>query len=135
MSECDHGATGNACCECENEADRMARPKRIQLRRAAGFRLQDESLALNGLPARSVARPGPFGNPFVVTDDRGPAACVFAFRTWLTVEGCDAGMPEAKAEILRRLPEIRGHNLGCWCQINCTCHADVLLDLANREKL
>lgn len=41
------------------------RPVRLQLSRAKGFNLQAQSRGLNGLPARSVARPGPFGNPFV----------------------------------------------------------------------
>lgn len=39
-------------------------PQRIRLSRAKGFNLQAASLALNGLPAVNVARPGKWGNPF-----------------------------------------------------------------------
>lgn len=30
------------------------------------------------------------------------------------------------------LPELRGKNLACWCRSGEPCHADVLLELANR---
>lgn len=30
------------------------------------------------------------------------------------------------------LAELRGHDLGCWCPLDQPCHADVLLELANR---
>lgn len=30
------------------------------------------------------------------------------------------------------LPELRGKNLACWCKADQPCHADVLLELANR---
>jgi hypothetical protein len=33
----------------------------------------------------------------------------------------------------RRLPELAGKNLACWCPLDQPCHADVLLDLANRD--
>lgn len=28
--------------------------------------------------------------------------------------------------------ELRGHDLACWCRLDQPCHADVLLELANR---
>ena len=31
----------------------------------------------------------------------------------------------------KRLPELRGKNLACWCPLDQPCHADVLLELAN----
>lgn len=45
-----------------------AKPKRMQLSRHAGFNLQAVSQALNGLPAKRVTRPGPWGNPFTIAD-------------------------------------------------------------------
>ena len=30
------------------------------------------------------------------------------------------------------ISELRGKNLACWCALDAPCHADVLLDLANR---
>ncbi|ARD42490.1 DUF4326 domain-containing protein [Actinomyces gaoshouyii] len=29
--------------------------------------------------------------------------------------------------------ELRGHDLMCWCPPDAPCHADVLLEVANRE--
>lgn len=34
--------------------------------------------------------------------------------------------------ILARLPDLRGHDLGCRCAQGTPCHADVLLELANK---
>jgi hypothetical protein len=79
----------------------------------------------------SVCRPGKFGNPFTVTAERPQAEAVAAFRTWLTVGGCTAGMPERKRLILDSLHELRGKNLACWCTPGKPCHADVLLEIAN----
>jgi hypothetical protein len=30
------------------------------------------------------------------------------------------------------LSELRGKDLACWCKENSPCHADILLELANR---
>jgi hypothetical protein len=32
------------------------------------------------------------------------------------------------------LSELRGKDLACWCPLDQPCHADVLLELANREE-
>ena len=45
-----------------------ARPQRLQLSRHKGFNLQAASQALNGLPAKRVTRPGPWGNPFSIAE-------------------------------------------------------------------
>ncbi|ULQ47442.1 DUF4326 domain-containing protein [Flagellatimonas centrodinii] len=99
------------------------KPQRIQLRRTKGWRMPPNTV--------KVARPGVFGNPFRVTEDRSHAEAVSAFRTWLTVDGCEAGMPEQKAALLTALPALRGANLACWCPLDQPCHADVLLELSN----
>lgn len=41
-------------------------------------------------------------------------------------------MSNRREEILARLPYLRGMNLACFCKPGCPCHADVLLELANR---
>lgn len=46
----------------------MARPVRMQVSRKAGFNLQETSHAINGLPAKLVTRPGPWGNPFSIDE-------------------------------------------------------------------
>jgi hypothetical protein len=36
------------------------------------------------------------------------------------------------SELMAALPELRGNDLVCWCAPD-PCHADVLLELANRD--
>lgn len=33
---------------------------------------------------------------------------------------------------IKRIEELRGRDLACWCPLDQPCHADVLLELANR---
>lgn len=118
----------------------MTRPQRMQVSRQAGFNLQEASLALNGLPARLVTRPGPWGNPFSIDDvaktyklDR-PAAqakAVAMAGDWLrgTLDpALSPGDPPTRDTIRR---ELGGHNLACWCKPGTPCHADILIELAN----
>ncbi len=108
----------------------MAQPVRLQLSRKKGFDLQALSLATNGLPAINVARPSRWGNSFKVGEDHsyygGPEfvkataeQCVEIFRRVLDAQ------PGAPLHLLR------GKNLACWCA-GSPCHADVLLEIANR---
>jgi hypothetical protein len=46
---------------------------------------------------------------------------VAAYRRYLRANG----------ELMAALPELRGHDLACWCKLDEPCHADVLLELAN----
>lgn len=115
----------------------IASPIRIQCRRAKGFDLQAQSP--DGRPVVYVGRPTMWGNPF--NGDRD--ACVAAYRQWLTGR-CDVSVgPDhpitgmafipafaAPGRIMRNLPSLRGKHLACWCSVDCACHADVLLELA-----
>ena len=114
-------------------------PKRIQRKRTKGWRMPPNTV--------SVTRPGPFGNPY--TGD----GAVRAFRTMIEqmqsamklkggllpvcgpdhqlIPGC--GGQDFAYNLVKRLPELRGKNLACWCSLDCECHADVLLDFANRK--
>lgn len=111
-------------------------PERITLSRVKGWRMPPNTV--------SVARPGPFGNPFTIRDARDvgyvgndadlTAICVRAFDEWLRGSAQDWMGPEseaARSAILRRLPELRGKNLACWCKDGQPCHANVLLEIAN----
>lgn len=105
--------------------------ERIQLRRTKGWRLPAGAI--------SVARPGPFGNPFrfsaAIEAGYTREGAVAAFEDWL------AGNPWAcpsddtydlrRKVILSRLNDLRGKDLACWCPLDQPCHADVLLRLAN----
>ena len=125
----------------------MSDPVRLQLSRRKGFDLQVLSQATNGLLAVNVSRPGWFGNPFTrpsaiesgyATDDTWQAFVVECFRDWLgpSQSGRDWWQghqsDERRRGILKDLPTLRGKNLACWCRPDAPCHADVLLELANR---
>jgi len=125
----------------------MTTPVRLRLSRAKGFDLQALSLATNGLPAVNVARPSVFGNPFTVAgcraagysgDDREIARRVVeAFRVWIDTpywrENWSGPESEAaRAALLDAMLRLRGKNLVCWCALDAPCHADVLLEIANR---
>ena len=98
-------------------------PKRIQLRRTKGWRLPPNTV--------KVDRSTPYGNPFVVTDERTAAEAVQGFRLWLLNGCCSGGMQDRKDVIIAALPRLRGKHLACWCKPGEPCHADVLLELAN----
>lgn len=118
----------------------MPRPVRMQVSRKAGFNLQEVSHALNGLPAKLVTRPGPWGNPFSIDEvartyalDRAAAQAkaVAMASDWLrgTLDpALSPGAPPSRDTIRR---ELAGHNLACWCKPGTPCHADVLIELAN----
>jgi hypothetical protein len=125
----------------------MSAPVRLQLSRRKGFNLQRLSHETNGLPAVNCARPGKFGNPFLITTaidsgfankETAPAFVVECFRDWLgpSQSGRDwwqgAESDRRRTAILSGLDEMRGKNLACFCRLGQPCHCDVLLDLANR---
>lgn len=106
-------------------------PDRVQLSRRKGWRMPDNTV--------SVARPGSLGNPFIVGKHGTREECVRLFGLMmagylsLTVGPTITEQREARARILERLPDLRGKNLACWCRLDGKpCHADVLLELANK---
>lgn len=61
------------------------------------------------------------------------AESVACFRAYATGGGWPidwAPRPGFAAEQIRA--ELGGHDLACWCALDQPCHADVLLELANR---
>ncbi len=124
----------------------MIQPVRLQLSRRKGFDLQAHSRAVNGLPAIRVGRPSIWGNPFIVTEKMRPGVAVGSHSVGYIAVPTAADAVAAYGEMLatetepgtrayelrRRLPELRGHNLACWCSLKHgdPCHADVLLELA-----
>lgn len=112
-------------------------PCRVQLRRTKGWRMPENTV--------NVARPGKWGNHFVVwRDDGGQWYCTRDWREHYDVadkaEGLRMAVERHAAEFrtsLRgyggrsELIELRGKNLACWCPLDQPCHADVLLELAN----
>lgn len=119
-------------------------PKRIQLKRTRGWRMPPNTVV--------VARPGPLGNPLTIKnaieagyarkDDPEGARRFVAecFRDWLLQTPGEREWwsgPESDKRrkiICERIPDLRGKNLACWCPVGSPCHADVLLDIANRDE-
>lgn len=92
------------------------KPHRIQLRRTKGWKKPEGAIV--------VSRPSKWGNPYKASEcSNGAAGAVHAFRVLVESE------EETIAEIQR---ELRGKDLCCWCKIGKPCHADILLEIANR---
>lgn len=116
----------------------MTTPVRLRLSRARGFELQAHSLAINGLPAKHVARPGPWGNPFEIGKDGTRQTCVYLYLMLLggmialNARASVEAQKTARAHAEKHLHTLKGHNLACWCALDGgACHADVLLAAAN----
>lgn len=108
-------------------------PTRIQLKRTKGWRMPPNTV--------KVDRTTRWGNPFKVgemwtrrrmTPGGGEKSCgpvkdnaeaVRLFRRFTARETAFQIMVE----------QLRGKNLACWCKPGDPCHADVLLELANRD--
>ncbi|RWC23139.1 MAG: DUF4326 domain-containing protein [Mesorhizobium sp.] len=109
----------------------MTLPQRIQLSRAKGWRMPENTV--------TVARPGPWGNPFIVGKHGDAAYCVDLYTALLAGLMRVGADPDVKAlEQTRQFVAdnagaLRGKNLACWCKPGAPCHADVLLKLANRK--
>lgn len=96
----------------------MDRPIRIQLSRRKGWRMPPDTVR--------VSRPGMWGNYAATASGLATgAAAVEAFRRWLEHEASEAWKTHAQMTL-------RGKNLACWCRLDQPCHADMLLELANR---
>lgn len=124
-------------------------PKRIQLRRTKGWRKPEGAIV--------VARPSKWGNPFVIGSEasvcvRGDDGVLYDFggipmdasltvamyraeweaRLEPPLAGTHADDVEWWREQCAEIETLRGHDLCCWCDLSSPCHADVLLELANR---
>ena len=110
------------------------KPIRIQLSRKKGWRKPENTVV--------VSRPTKWGNPIevwkcndwwqvivpfcqpinVATRVDAHAESVRLFEAWVNQDPC-------YIERIKR--ELKGKNLACWCPLDCACHADVLLRIAN----
>jgi len=112
-------------------------PTRIQLSRKKGWRMPENTV--------KVDRTTKWGNPYAVLNGDAEGA-VERFRRLfdeapsryrhlvLNIASGRPGFGEgALLDMKLALPTLRGKNLACWCKIGEPCHADVLLELANRS--
>lgn len=101
-------------------------PRRIQLSRAAGWRMPPDTV--------KVDRSTRWGNPFPIGRE-GPlgrkAPDAEGAVGFFTAMLGDAELRRA-AGYPGDLAPLRGKNLACWCRPGWACHADVLLRLANQ---
>ena len=106
-------------------------PVRIQRKRTKGWRMPENTIC--------VCRPGPWGNPFIVSEKITPGKHVGGVSFWAVPCAEDAVecfremlQHPARAEYVLAIREqLKGRNLACWCPLDAPCHADVLLELAN----
>lgn len=111
-------------------------PHRVRLSRKKGWRLPPGVI--------KVDRSTVFGNPFIAGEPNGlgwgdvrdAEHAVWLYRHWLTTPARSIVFEaDRHTTILERLPALAGKDLACWCTAGGTCHADVLLDLANRPNV
>ena len=94
-------------------------PKRIQRKRIKGWRMPEGAVY--------VGRPTKWGNHWRVTETCTATQAVADYRAWLMAN-------QESAERFRlQVKELRGKDLACWCPLDQPCHADVLLEIANRD--
>lgn len=138
----------------------MSAPKRIQRKRAKGWRMPEGAVY--------VGRPTIFGNPFRaykcdccgywdVRDDNGVTYLVdhkYVRQPWVRADRSTwTTLLQAARDAVRlyndeltywvggrmkwdpvfreAVESLRGRDLACWCPLDHPCHADVLLEIAN----
>ena len=94
------------------------KPKRIQRKRSKGWRMPEGAVY--------VGRPTKWGNPYRVGIDGNADRCVSRYLD--KISGNIWTKPNARSI----KEELCGRDLVCWCPLDQPCHADVLLELANK---
>lgn len=107
--------------------DTQEQPKRIQRRRTKDWKMPENTIY--------VGRPSKWGNPFTVKVYGTNAYAVQCFRQWLLGEYFQQQYSERRQWILDHIQELKGKNLACWCNPDESCHANVLLELANQKSV
>jgi len=127
----------------------MTTPRRIQRKRTKGWRMPEGAIY--------VGRPSRWGNDARVGDcaecrwgthdgEHRPMTAADAVEDyrigWEAMTAAEASIGRMTPEEIRQtgvsgvqvdlFADIRGHDLACWCPLDQPCHADVLLELANR---
>lgn len=109
-------------------------PERIALSRRKGWRMPENTV--------KVDRSTKWGNPHDWRDwieqwpFRGPYQGEISRDEWCRAMATQAFEEDIRdGVIVLPVEELRGKNLACWCKHKShkSCHADVLLELANRE--
>ena len=106
----------------------LTKPYRVQLSRKKGWKMPENTV--------KVSRPSPFGNPFrvgqegVVDNEHAVRLFKLMLADYHHDIADDHELFYFTEERIRAY--LRGKNLACWCKLDQPCHADILLELANR---
>lgn len=109
----------------------MTAPVRVQLSRAKGWRMPPNTVKVDrstrwGNQAAKVGEDISYYTPGCTSATAQDA--VDLFRRFM-----DAHKAANPTDFRNWLVPLRGKNLACWCKPGQPCHADVLLELANRK--
>lgn len=106
-------------------------PKRIQRKRTKGWRMPPNTI--------SVTRPGKYGNPYVIGSYLQPVGKqrhTLNDEILITRTNCLLFFREYAEQMIEKDPQwlddARDKDMACFCKLNDACHADILLELANR---
>lgn len=117
------------------------KPIRIQRSR------QKKQISPNGLPVVYVGRPSKFGNPFkkgcevdyymsLDFDREDKLYYGEGVNILSNTEAVELFEKYCITEKFKRIieKELKGKNLSCWCSQSQSCHADILLKIANEKQ-
>ncbi len=84
-----------------------------------------------------VDRATKWGNPFIVGKHGTRVECLRLYQLLAgglicLSSGNGVEQKHARKAMERARADLRGKNLACWCPLGQPCHADVLLEIANR---
>lgn len=101
-------------------------PKRVQRKRTKGWKMPENCVY--------VGRPSKWGNPLSVNDAVGRTLDkVLEFYRAYMLKNSARYNPNCDPQYRGlNIEELRGKDLACWCSLDKPCHADILLELANR---
>lgn len=94
---------------------RIMIPQRIQRKRTKGWKMPDNAVY--------VGRGSKWGNPFMVSKNTTLDDVLLNYTLYIYRK-------LTKGDL--HLKELKGKNLACWCSLDKPCHADILLELANK---
>ena len=100
-------------------------PKRIQMSRQRPWRADNPD-------AVKVDRSTKWGNPWIVLAPGGRRLMVQRFAEMFSTDE-EARLAFGYPDVETIRAELAGRDLACWCSLDQTCHADVLLAIANAE--
>lgn len=106
------------------EKKRARKPKRLQRRRSKGWRKP-----ANGVIVDRTTR---WGNPFKTAEQFSTAIDMVSTGLLFAQRELTKDQFDRVRHILDHVHELRGKDLICWCGPDKSCHADVLLELANK---